>query len=66
MRVSRSKTEYMCFNDEESLGTVELDGIQLPKVENFKYLGCLLQSDGKCDREIKKKVQAGCGIHGGK
>ncbi len=59
MRVSRSKTEYMCFNDKESSGTAELDGIQLPKVESFKYLGCLLQSDGKCDREIKKKVQAG-------
>ena len=59
MRVSRTKTEYMCFNDSESQGCVMLEGIQLPKVENFKYLGCLLQNDGKSNREVKRKVQAG-------
>ena len=36
-----------------------LEGVELPKVESFKYLGCLLQNDGKCDREVKRKVQAG-------
>ena len=59
MRVSRTKTENMCFVDSESLGCVKLEGVQLPKVENFKYLGCLLHNDGKSDREIKRQVQGG-------
>jgi len=59
MRVSRTKTEYMCFNDSESPGCVTLEGLPLPKVDSFKYLGCLLQNDGKSDREVKRKVQAG-------
>ena len=59
MRVSRTKTEYTCCDNNKALGCLMLEGTQLPKVENFKYLGCILQNDGKSVREVKRKVQAG-------
>lgn len=57
MRVSRSKTEYMCFNNKGGPGDVSLEGLELPKVESFKYLGCLMGVMGNISG--KRKVQAG-------
>ncbi|KAK3560234.1 hypothetical protein QTP86_002183 [Hemibagrus guttatus] len=51
MKVSRSKTEYMCVNEREGSGTVRL--------QEFKYLGSTVQSNGECGKEVKKRVQAG-------
>ena len=59
MRVSRSKTEYMCVNEMEGGGTMRLQGVEVAKVNEFKYLGSTVQSNGGCDREVKKRVQAG-------
>ncbi|KAK3574849.1 hypothetical protein QTP86_018434, partial [Hemibagrus guttatus] len=39
MKVSRSKTEYMCVNEREGSGTVRLQGEEVKKVQEFKYLG---------------------------
>ncbi|KAI5615975.1 hypothetical protein C0J50_8706, partial [Silurus asotus] len=59
MKVSRSKTEYMCVNEREGSGVVRLQGEELEKVEEFRYLGSTVQSNGECVREVKKRVQAG-------
>ncbi|KAK3569104.1 hypothetical protein QTP86_022133, partial [Hemibagrus guttatus] len=59
MKVSRSKTEYMCVNEREGSGTVRLQGEELKKVQEFKYLGSTVQSSGECGKEVKKRVQAG-------
>ena len=59
MKVSRSKTEYMCVNEREGSGVVRLHGEEVVKVEEFKYLGSTVQSNGECVREVKKRVQAG-------
>ncbi|KAK3566570.1 hypothetical protein QTP86_000992 [Hemibagrus guttatus] len=59
MKVSRSKTEYMCVNEREGSGTVRLQGEEVKKVEEFKYLGSTVQSNGECGKEVKKRVQAG-------
>ena len=59
MKVSRSKTEYLCVNEKEDGETVSLQGAELMKVNQFKYLGTIVQSNGDCDREVKKRVQAG-------
>ncbi|KAK3521454.1 hypothetical protein QTP70_005649 [Hemibagrus guttatus] len=59
MKVSRSKTEYMCVNEREGSGTVRLQGEEVKKVEEFKYLGSTVQSNGKCGKEVKKRVPAG-------
>ncbi|KAK3525054.1 hypothetical protein QTP86_014217 [Hemibagrus guttatus] len=52
MKVSRSKTEYMCVNEREGSGTVRLQGEEVKKVEEFKYLGSTVQSNGECGKEL--------------
>ena len=61
MKVNRRKTEYMCVNERQdnSSGTVKMQGEEVTKVEDFKYLGSTVQSNGECGREVKKRVQAG-------
>ncbi|KAK3515291.1 hypothetical protein QTP70_013489 [Hemibagrus guttatus] len=58
MKVSRRKTEYMCVNEREGSGTARLQGEEV-KVQEFKYLGSTVQSNGECGKEVKKRVQAG-------
>ncbi|KAK3522906.1 hypothetical protein QTP86_007326 [Hemibagrus guttatus] len=58
MKVSRSKTEYMCVNEREGSGTVRLQGEEVKKVQEFKYLRSTVQSNGECGKEVKKRVQA--------
>ncbi|KAK3575524.1 hypothetical protein QTP86_029287 [Hemibagrus guttatus] len=58
MKVSGSKTEYMCVNEREGSGTVRLQGEEVKKVQEFKYLGSTVQSNGECGKEVKKRVQA--------
>ncbi|KAK3527924.1 hypothetical protein QTP86_011782 [Hemibagrus guttatus] len=53
MKVSRSKTEYMCVNEREGSGTVRLQGEEVKKVQEFKYLGSTVQSNGECGKEGK-------------
>ena len=61
MKVNRRKTEYMCVNERQdnSSGTVKMQGEEVAKVGDFKYLGSTVQSNGECGREVKKRVQAG-------
>ncbi|KAG2462952.1 YSM6 protein, partial [Polypterus senegalus] len=59
MKVSRNKTEYMCINEREVSGMVRMQGVELAKVDEFKYLESTVQSNGDCGREVKKRVQAG-------
>ncbi|KAK3572941.1 hypothetical protein QTP86_010545 [Hemibagrus guttatus] len=59
MKVSRSKTEYMCVNERGGSGTVRLQGEEVKKVLEFKYLGSTVQSNGECGKEVKKRVQSG-------
>ncbi|KAK2880212.1 hypothetical protein Q8A73_022910 [Channa argus] len=59
MKLSRSKTEYMCVNGRDPGGTVRLQGAEVKKVQDFKYLGSTVQSNGECGKEVKRRVQAG-------
>ncbi|KAK3525841.1 hypothetical protein QTP70_010897 [Hemibagrus guttatus] len=54
MKVSGSKTEYMCVNEREGSGTVRLQGEEVKKVQEFKYLGSTVQSNGESGKEVKK------------
>ncbi|KAK3557993.1 hypothetical protein QTP86_005618 [Hemibagrus guttatus] len=58
MKVSCSKTEYMCVNEREGSGTVRLQGEELKKVQDFKFLGSTVQRNGECGKEVKKRVKA--------
>ncbi|KAK3518494.1 hypothetical protein QTP70_001487 [Hemibagrus guttatus] len=59
MKVSCSKTEYMCVNEREGSETVRLQGEEVKKVQEFKYLESTVQSNGEWAKEVKKRVQAG-------
>ncbi|KAK3515567.1 hypothetical protein QTP70_024592 [Hemibagrus guttatus] len=58
MKVSHSKTEYVCVNEGEGSGTVRLQGEEVKKVQEFKYLGSTVQSNGECG-ERGKEASAG-------
>ncbi|XP_051787950.1 uncharacterized protein LOC127529167 [Erpetoichthys calabaricus] len=59
MKVNRNKTEYMCVNEQEVSGMVRMQEVELAKVDEFKYLGSTVQSNGDCGGEVQKRVQAG-------
>ena len=59
MKVSRSKTKYLCINGGNDDETVKMEDTKVPRVKKFKYLGSTVQENGGCEREVKKRVQAG-------
>ena len=58
IKVSRSKTEYLCMNGGNDKETVKMEDTKVLRVKEFKYLGSTVQESGSCEREIKKRVQA--------
>ena len=59
MKVGSSETEYMCVNERDPRGTVSLQGVEIKKVEDFKYLESIVQSNSKCGKRVKWHVKAG-------
>ena len=61
MKVSRSKTKYLCINgrNDESEDGMKMKDTKVTRVKQFKYLGSTVQESGSCEREVKKRVQAG-------
>ena len=59
MKVCRSKTEYLWINGGNDNETVKMEDTKVPKIKEFKYLGSTVQESGSCEREVKKRVQAG-------
>ena len=59
MKASRSKTEYLWINGENDDETMKMEDTKVPRVKEFNYLGSTVQESGGCEREVKKKVQAG-------
>ena len=59
MKVSRSKTEYLCVNGGNEKETVKMEDTKVPRVKEFKYLGSTVQENCSCEREVKRRVQAG-------
>ena len=59
MKVSRSEIEYLCINGGNDDETVKMEDTKVPRVKEFKYLGSTVQESGGCEREVKKRVQAG-------
>ena len=51
MKVSRSKTEYLCINGGNDDETVKMEDAKVPRVKKFKYL----------DQRCKKVVVVGGG-----
>ena len=57
--MSRSKIEYLHANGENDEETVKMEDTKVPRVKEFKYLGSTVQESGSCEREVKRRVQAG-------
>lgn len=49
----------MCVSKREDSGMVRMQGAELEKVKEFRYWGSTVQSNGKCDKKVTKRVQAG-------
>ncbi|XP_055366249.1 trace amine-associated receptor 13c-like [Betta splendens] len=48
----------MCLNERGQGKTVTLQGAEVKKVQELKYLGSIVQCDGECGKEVKRRVQA--------
>ena len=59
MKVNRLKTKYLCKNERNDNETMKMEDTKVPRVKEFKYLGSTVQESGSCEREVKKRVQAG-------
>ena len=59
MKVNRSKTEYLCINGGNDKETVKMEDTKVPRVKQFKYLESTVQESGSCEREVKRRAQAG-------
>ena len=46
MKVSRSSMEYMCVNVRVGGGGVWMQGVEVVKVNECRYLGSIVQSNG--------------------
>ena len=62
MKVNWRKTEYVCMcmrvcvNVRQDNDTVRMQGEEVAKVDDSKYLGSTVQSNGECRREVKTRV----------
>ncbi|XP_037783575.1 uncharacterized protein LOC119579748 [Penaeus monodon] len=60
MKISRKKTEYFTTDtDGDQQSTIQIDGLNLKRVDHFKYSGVMVEEDGSMGREIKNRIQCG-------
>lgn len=59
LEISRTKTEYMSC-DFGGIAGVSRNGTAIPACTDFKYLSELLQNNGKIDRSVQQRINAGC------
>ena len=57
LKLIRGKTEYLKVGDLVDGEELKLQGKIVKNVKNFKYLGSIV-SDGRCEEEVKKRIQA--------
>ncbi|GBP95044.1 hypothetical protein EVAR_64276_1 [Eumeta japonica] len=66
MKVNVGKTQILIF--ERGEWTIECDilieGEKVEQVKEFVYLGSLFTNDGKHDRDIGRRINAGNKVHG--
>lgn len=48
-----------CVNEKGPRGTTWFQGEEIKKIEDFKFFGSILQSNGDCGKEVKNPVEAG-------
>ena len=60
MKISRTKTEYFTtdLNGNQDV-TVRLDGEELKRARNFKYLGSVVDNTADTEKEVNYRIQCG-------
>lgn len=58
LKVSRTKTKYLSLSIDDG-ETVRLLGQETATVDEFRSLGSIVQSNGDCRREMKRRAQDG-------
>ena len=56
--MSRSKTGCLKVGGADVQEELELQGDVVKRVENFKYLGSTVSGDGRCEKEVRRRIQA--------
>ncbi|CAG4947225.1 unnamed protein product [Parnassius apollo] len=66
MKVNASKTKVMVFEREENKTVCEIriEGELIEQVDEFVYLGCIFSRDGRYDKDIERRVNAGNRVNG--
>ncbi len=62
MRISASKSEAMVHSQKRVACPLQVGGVLLPQVEEFKYLGILFMSEGRMEREIDRRIGAASAV----
>ena len=58
LKVRRSKTEYLKAGGVDDGKELKLQGEKVKRAKNFKYLGSTVSSDGRCEEEVTRRIQA--------
>ena len=62
-KISRTKTECMEFNFKEGRtidrALVEIDGQEVPRCDQFRYLGSIIHKEGDIDSDVVHRINAG-------
>lgn len=56
MKVSRSRTEHVYANDSKASGTTKLQGVEVVKMDEFKYPWSTIQINGQCTKRGEGKA----------
>ena len=65
LKVNAGKSKVMVLNGGEGLECeVQVDGVRLEYVSEFKYLGCVLDKSGTDEAECSRKVAIGRRVAG--
>ena len=59
LKVNRSKTEYLRVGGVYDGEELKLQGEKIKRAKNFKYLGSTVSSDGRYEKEMRRRIQAG-------
>ena len=58
--MSQTKTEYLRVGSVDDGEELKLQEEMVKRAKNFKYLGSTVSSDGRCEEEVRRRIQAGC------
>ena len=59
LKVSWSKTKYLRVGGVDDEEKLKLQGKKVKRAKNFKYLGSTVSSNGRCEEEVRRRIQAG-------